>query len=137
MTESILYREIIMDHYKNPRNKGIMRHPDGSAERDNPLCGDRIVIAYKLDGKKKKLLSVKFEGTGCSLTRAGASMLTEFVKGKTIKELAVYTDGDFIADMGVPITPARKKCALLALEALRTAVGIEKPLIRKTSRYPK
>jgi len=118
-----MYREIIMDHYKNPRNFGDLKKSDGNAKRDNPICGDSIQIAYTLD-RKKRIKEIKFSGTGCSITRAGASMLTEFVKGKTIKEVEKYSDDDFLEEMQAPIAPARKKCALLALETLRDALGI-------------
>lgn len=122
-----MYREIILDHHKNPRNFGAIKKPDGSAQRDNPLCGDSVQITYKLGGVKKKILDIQFTGTGCSVTRAGASMLTEIVKGKTLEELKKYTDQDFLEDIEVPITPARKKCVLLALVTLRKALGIGVP----------
>lgn len=122
-----MYREVILDHHKNPRNFGTIGDPDGQAQQDNPLCGDSITITYTLDQGKKKIAEVKFTGTGCSVTRAGASILTEVVRGKSVEELMTYSDDDFMAEMGVPITPARKKCALLALVTLRRALGISKP----------
>ncbi|MFA5134297.1 MAG: iron-sulfur cluster assembly scaffold protein [Patescibacteria group bacterium] len=125
--DKTMYREIILDHHKHPRNFGELKDPDGAARRDNPLCGDSVQITYRLDGRKKKVADVKFTGTGCSVTRAGASMLTEIVKGKALAELGQYTDQDFLNDIGVPITPARKKCVLLALVTLRKALGIENP----------
>ena len=114
-----------MEHYKNPRNFGNLKNADGNAQKDNPLCGDSIKIAYTLDAKKR-IKEIKFSGTGCSITRAGASILTEQVKGKTLKELEHYSDDDFLKDMEAPIAPARRKCALLGLVALREAFGIKR-----------
>ncbi|MBI5037700.1 MAG: iron-sulfur cluster assembly scaffold protein [Candidatus Kerfeldbacteria bacterium] len=117
-----MYREIIIDHSKNPRNFGTLDKPDGTASAENPSCGDNVDLQYHVDAKKKVLTDIKFTGTGCSLTKAGASVLTEQVKGKSLKDIAGYTDDAFIADLGVPVTPARKKCALLALRTLREQV---------------
>ncbi len=122
-----MYREVILDHHKHPRNFGTIEQPDGQAQQDNPLCGDSISITFTYDKGKKKIDTIKFTGTGCSVTRAGASILTETVAGKSVEELTSYTDDDFLGDMGVPITPARKKCALLALVTLRRALGIPNP----------
>lgn len=119
-----MYREIIMDHYKNPRNFGEIKESDGDAQKDNPLCGDSIKMAYTLD-TKKRIKEIKFSGSGCSITRAGASILTELVKGKTVKELEKYTDEEFLKAMEAPIAPARRKCALLGLVTLRAALGIK------------
>jgi len=116
-----MYREIIIDHNKNPRNFGVIKSPDGQAQKNNPLCGDRIGITFKLD-KRRAIKEVKFSGAGCSISRAAASILTEKARGKTIKELSNYSDGDFMKDMVAPIAPARRKCALLALETLRQAL---------------
>lgn len=124
---SQLYRAVILDHHKNPRNFGQVKDPDGSSQQDNPVCGDSIQITYRFGEGKKKIDEIKFSGTGCSLTRAGASMLTEIVRGKTVEEIARYRDADFLADIEVPVTPARKKCVLLALVTLRKALGIKAP----------
>lgn len=118
-----MYREIIIDHYKNPRNFGTVKKPTAAAEKRNTLCGDVIKISLKID-KKGRIKEIKFEGAGCSISRAGGSILTEKVKGKTLAQVKKYSDQQFIADMGVPIMPARKRCALLALEALRQALKI-------------
>ncbi|MFZ6036433.1 MAG: iron-sulfur cluster assembly scaffold protein [Patescibacteria group bacterium] len=118
-----MYREIIIDHAKNPRNFGTLDKPDGTASADNPSCGDNVDLQYQIDFKKKILTDIKFTGTGCSLTKAGASVLTEQVKGRALEEIAHYTDDAFIADLGVPVTPARKKCALLALRTLRGKIA--------------
>jgi len=120
-----MFRQIIIDHYKHPNNFGEIKNADATADRNNPMCGDQMKMMVKLD-KGKKIKDIKFSGAGCSVSRAGGSMLTEFVKGKTVKQLEKYTDQQFIKDMGVPITPARKKCALLALDTLKQALDIKK-----------
>ncbi|MFH0804593.1 MAG: iron-sulfur cluster assembly scaffold protein [Patescibacteria group bacterium] len=122
-----MYRQIIIDHAKQPHNFGPLPHADGQSEKDNPLCGDRIQMMYRLDKTKKKLQQVHFDGAGCSIARAAASILTDTVTGKTVAQLKRYSDDQFIADMGVPITPARRKCALLALQTLRRAANVEAP----------
>lgn len=119
-----MYREIIIDHYKNPHNFGKIRDADVSANKNNPLCGDQMNITIKLDAGKK-IKDIKFSGTGCSVSRAGGSILTDIVKGKTVNQLKKYLNEDFLKDMEVPIMPARQKCALLALETLRKALGIK------------
>ncbi len=117
-----MYREIIIDHNKNPRNFGVIKSADGQATKNNPLCGDRIMISFKLD-KRKRIKDIKFSGAGCSISRAAASILTESVRGKSIRQLNKYSDQAFMKDLIVPITPARRKCALLALETLRQALS--------------
>jgi len=119
-----MYREIIIDHYKNPHNFGKIKDADASASKNNFLCGDQMKITIKLD-TGKKIKDIKFFGAGCSVSRAGGSILTDIVKGKTINQLKKYSDKDFLKDMEVPIMPARQKCALLALETLRKALGIK------------
>ncbi len=126
-----MYRALILDHHRHPRNFGTINPADGSAQQDNPLCGDSIQITYAYDQGKQHIADIKFIGTGCSVTRAAASILTETVKGKSVDELKRYTDDDFLEDLGVPITPARKKCALLGLVTLRRALNIPNPSKKK------
>ena len=116
-----MYREIILDHYQHPRNFGEIKGSDAQAEKNNTLCGDKISISLKL-GAAGRVDDIKFNGAGCSVSRAGGSILTELVKGKKLGDLEKYTDQQFIKDMGVPIMPARKRCALLALETFRKAL---------------
>ena len=125
-----MYREIILDHYNHPRNYGVVKSADGHAEKNNPLCGDRINISFKLDAQKK-IKDIKFSGAGCSVSKAAASILTETIKGKNIADIRKYSDDDFMKDMAAPIAPARRKCALLALETLRQAVNIKKETDKK------
>lgn len=123
MSES-MYREIIIEHSNHPQNYGEIKAPDLSAEKSNPLCGDRIKITIKLE--KNKIKEIKFSGVGCSVSRAGGSVMTEQVKGKTLKQIEKYSDQDFLEDLAAPITPARQKCALLALKTLKKALQISK-----------
>lgn len=125
-----MYREIIIDHYKNPHNFGEIKNASAAADKNNPLCGDQIKVTVRLD-KNKKIQDIKFSGTGCSISRAGGSILTDIVKGKTINQLKKYSDESFLKDMAVPIMPARQKCALLGLETLRQALAIKKEPRRK------
>jgi nitrogen fixation NifU-like protein len=134
-----LYQELILDHYRKPRNRGALPQPDRSVELNNPLCGDVIAIDVKLDGEK--LADVHFHGQGCSISQASASMMTQLVKGKssaeaaalvkTFKELmrgegtfeaAADRFGDLVALQGVMKFPARIKCATLAWNALLLAL---------------
>lgn len=121
-----MYREIILDHYKNPRNFGKIKNAKVTAQKKNPLCGDEMVMDFKLS-KTGKIEDVKFHGAGCSVSRAGGSILTEAIKGMTTAQFKKYKDEDFLKDMEAPITPARKKCALLALETARQALDIKVP----------
>jgi nitrogen fixation NifU-like protein len=115
-----LYREIILDHYENPRNYGVLPDADISYEDDNPLCGDRIRIDLKLqDGR---IVDVRFSGKGCAISRASASMLTERIKGATVEEARQLTRNDILEMLGIPIGPARIKCALLSLKVLKAGL---------------
>jgi len=118
MRTSDLYREEIIDHAKNPRNFGKISQPDLEHKENNPLCGDEIEIQLKFD-HKKCVYQVAFHGEGCSISQAAASMLTEKIKGKSLSELEKLSSQDVLDLIGTPLTPARLKCALLALEALK------------------
>ncbi len=120
MTDSI-YREIILDHYKNPRNKGTLDPHDFTAEDVNPLCGDEIRIDL---GFTDGIVSdVKFEGRGCAVSQASASILTEMIEGKSLQELKALTKDDLLEEIGIPVSPARLKCALLSLNVLRASLN--------------
>lgn len=114
---SDLYREHILDHYQNPRNFGDLPGADVSIEHKNPACGDKLKLMYKLDGDR--VTEVGFTGEGCAISIAGASILTELADGKTISELNQLTDAEMLKEIGVPLSPTRVKCGLLALSALR------------------
>jgi nitrogen fixation NifU-like protein len=112
-----LYRDNIIDHYQNPRNYGTLEHPDISYEDSNPVCGDEIRMDLKIqDGR---VLDARFQGHGCSISQASASMLTEEIIGKTLEEVK-QIDKQYLLDMlGIPLGPVRLKCALLSLKVLK------------------
>jgi nitrogen fixation protein NifU and related proteins len=118
-----LYREQILDHYRNPRNYGMIEDPDITYEDTNPLCGDRIRIDLRVqDGK---IAEVKFSGRGCAISQAAASILTEIVDGQDLDEVRNITADDVLDELAIPISPARIKCALLGLKVLKAgAYGI-------------
>lgn len=135
-----LYREVILEHYKSPRNRGRLDQPDVATRGKNPLCGDEIEISLVFDGDKVR--DVRFGGRGCSISQASASMLTEAVKGKSIAEAEVLIGqfkatmrgeenpgedwGDLEALQGVRKVPARVKCALLAWTTLEEGLELRK-----------
>ena len=117
-----IYREIILDHYRNPRNKGKLPDADVSIHDSNPLCGDEIDMHLKVDGDKIK--DIKFEGRGCAISQASASMLTEMVSGKPLTSVKDLTKDDILENIGLTnLGPARIKCALLSLKVLKSAVS--------------
>jgi nitrogen fixation NifU-like protein len=115
-----LYREVILDHYKNPRGRGVLANADAEAEGQNPLCGDEVAISVALDGET--IEDVRFRGRGCAISQAATSMLTELVKGKTIAEVAEMPKDELLDEVGIPLTPVRLKCALLGLGVLKVAL---------------
>jgi nitrogen fixation NifU-like protein len=135
-----IYKEVILDHYKNPRNKREMPDAELTCSKNNPLCGDEItVFAHTEDGK---LLDVSFVGQGCSISQSSASMMTEAVSGKTVDEVGglatsvrgmlsgeVEPDedefGELVALKGVVKYPIRVKCAVLAWDVLQEALAGE------------
>jgi nitrogen fixation NifU-like protein len=115
-----LYREIILDHYRNPRNRGTLDPHDYSAEDVNPLCGDEIRIDVRMaDGRVDE---INFSGRGCAVSQASASILTEMVEGMTLDEVKALTKDDLLEEIGIPVSPARLKCALLSLKVLKSGV---------------
>ena len=118
-----LAMENILDHYENPRNKGRLEHPDISHEEDNPVCGDRIRIDLKV--VEGRITDVRFDGRGCSISQASASMLTDEIKGKTLDEVRRLDRQALLNLLGIPIGPVRMRCALLSLKVLKAgAYGI-------------
>ena len=121
-----MYREVILDHYKNPRNRGQLEPADISYEDDNPLCGDRIRIDIRLD-ENKRVKEVAFSGQGCAISQASASMLTEEILGKSVDELKQISKEDILELLGIELGPVRLKCALLSLKVLKAGVyGVDK-----------
>lgn len=122
------YREYILDHYRNPRNYGTLEHPTAHAEDSNPLCGDQLAIDLLIDGDHVQ--EVRFRGRGCAISQATASMLSEMIEGKPIDEVVKLGKDDVLEALGIPISPARMKCAFLSLRVLHSSLalaGLEKP----------
>jgi nitrogen fixation NifU-like protein len=134
-----LYKEVILDHYKNPRNKRAVEGAEISCSRNNPLCGDEITITAHVDDGR--IAEIAFQGQGCSISQASASMLTEAVSGKSVADAgsvaaefrgmmegAVEPDedrlGELVALQGVAKYPVRIKCAVLAWDVLQEALGL-------------
>lgn len=115
------YRERILDHYLHPRNRGPLEHADFVAELDNPTCGDTIRFAVRLSDEK--VLEARFEGHGCVLSLAAASMLTEEIIGKNIAELKALGQAEIFRMLGIELGPVRAKCGLLALQALQRGLA--------------
>ena len=115
-----LYREVILDHYKNPRGHGVITEPDAQAEGQNPLCGDEVSIAVEFEGDT--IADVKFQGRGCAISQAATSMLMDMVKGRTAQQVASMSRDELLEEVGIPLTPVRLKCALLGLGVLKVAL---------------
>jgi len=117
-----LYREVILDHYKNPRGHGVIEHADAEAEGQNPLCGDEVSIYVAFGEDGETIDDVKFSGRGCAISQAATSMLMEMTKGRTAAEVASLDKDELLAEIGVPLTPVRLKCAMLGLTTLKVAL---------------
>ena len=118
---SSVYSEIILDYYRHPRNKGTLEHAQISAKDSNPLCGDIIEMQLELD-KNNSVIEVRFNGQGCAISQASASMLTELVKGKTIDDVRKISKEEILSLIGGQLSAVRLKCALLSLKVLKTGV---------------
>ena len=117
-----LYREVILDHYKNPRGHGVMEDADADAEGMNPLCGDEVTIYVRFGEDSDTIDEVKFSGRGCAISQAATSMLTEMVQGKKASEVAVLDKDELLEEIVIPLTPIRLKCAMLGLTTLKVAL---------------
>ncbi len=118
-----LYREQILDHSRHPRNFGEIEDADFTYEDSNPLCGDKIRIDVKVEDGK--IADIKFSGRGCAISQAAVSILTDMVKGLELDEVKDLSAQDMIDELGISISPARVKCALLGLKVLKSgAYGI-------------
>jgi nitrogen fixation protein NifU and related proteins len=117
-----LYREVILDHYKNPRGHGVIEHADAEAEGQNPLCGDEVSIYVAFGEDGETIDEVKFSGRGCAISQAATSMLMEMTKGRTAEDVATLDKEELLAEIGVPLTPVRLKCAMLGLTTLKVAL---------------
>jgi nitrogen fixation NifU-like protein len=117
-----MYREVILDHYKNPRGHGALEDADAYAEGQNPLCGDEVSIYVRFAEDGETIDDVSFEGRGCAISQAATSMLTELVKGRKAEEVALLPKDDLLEEIGIPLTPIRLKCAILGLGVLKVAL---------------
>ncbi len=116
-----MYRENILDHGMNPRNRGVLDPADIDYEASNPLCGDRLRLTLRLDDQRR-IIAVGWDGEGCAISQASASMLGEAILGKTVDEVRAI-DKQFIFDLlGIPLSMNRVKCALLSLKVLTVAL---------------
>jgi nitrogen fixation NifU-like protein len=118
-----LYRDFILDHYRNPRNAGTLPNPDATYEDNNPLCGDKIRMDLCIaDGK---VTDVRFAGRGCAISMASASLLTEQIKGMPLADIAKLGKDEVLANIGITISAARLKCALLGIKVLKQALAMK------------
>jgi nitrogen fixation protein NifU and related proteins len=116
-----LYRDYILEHYRRPHNFGVLEAPTASYEGSNPLCGDRITMMLGIsDGIVR---DVAFTGRGCAISQASASLLTDEIKGKSVEEVERMRPDDLLELIGVDISPARLKCALLSLDTVAHALA--------------
>ena len=122
MSDADFYREVILDHYKNPRGYGALADPDARAEGQNPLCGDEVTVSVKFGPDGETIADVGFEGRGCAISQAATSMLTELVRGRTAAEVAALPKDELLEEIGIPLTPIRLKCAILGLGVLKVAL---------------
>jgi nitrogen fixation NifU-like protein len=116
-----LYREIIIEHYKNPSYRGELDPHDITFEDENPLCGDQIRIDLRLD-EDGKVKEAAFSGHGCAISQASADLLLESIQGKSVDEIKTLSKQDILELLGIELTPVRLKCALLSLKVLKAGV---------------
>ena len=112
-----LYQQTILEHNRSPRNFKKLGHADRTAEGDNPLCGDHITLYVRLDGDV--IREIGFQGSGCAISQASASLLTERLKGMPLDDAKKINKDDVLGELGIDISPARIKCALLSLKVLK------------------
>ncbi len=112
-----LYRDYILEHYRRPHNFGVLETPSATFEGANPLCGDRITMQLQVEDGV--ITGVGFTGRGCAISQASASLLTDEIKGKPVAEVADFGAADLLDLLGIEISPARLKCAMLSFESLQ------------------
>ena len=117
-----MYQELILDHYKHPRNKGPLVGATRNARDTNPLCGDDVTLHLQVD-RSQHIAEAHFEGQGCAISQASASLLTTMLKGLSTAQAESLTDDSLLGKLGIPLTVVRRKCALLSLHVLRRALG--------------
>lgn len=120
-----IYRENILEHSKNPLNKGHLDPHDYSYEDTNPLCGDEVRIELRVN-EAGVVTDIRFDGHGCAISQASASMLTEIVEGMSVAEAKALDKDELLEEIGIELSPARLKCALLSLHVLKGSLhGVE------------
>lgn len=121
MMQDNLYREHILNHYAHPRHQGHLEHPDIVADADEPSCGDQVHLELDI-GPDGKVERVAFDGEGCMISMAAASILSEHIAGCSLEELAWLTEDDMLSLVDAPVGPSRRSCALLPLQVLQSAL---------------
>jgi nitrogen fixation protein NifU and related proteins len=117
-----IYSNVLLDHFRNPRNYGSLHSPDAVCEKFNPLCGDRIRIELEINDNR--IAAARFVGDGCAISIAAASLLTELVLNADVDQGEVISGEELISSLKSDIKPSRIKCAMLPLEAFRSCVEV-------------
>jgi len=117
-----MYQEVILQHYRAPRNFGPLEGADRVGEEFNPLCGDHITLRLKIDPSSQKIQEVRFQGDGCAISVASTSMLTEKLAGISLEDAGHLSQEDVLKSLGIPLSPVRVKCALTGYAALGRAL---------------
>lgn len=125
-----LYSDIILDHYRNPHNRGALKRHTARATEYNPLCGDAITMDVVV-GKEGDIAQIKFSGEGCAISQASASLLTDAIIGKSVESIQKMSAQDVVDLLHIPISPGRMKCALLALSVAKK-VTVQDAKIKKS-----
>ena len=116
-----IYKGKVLDHARNPRNRGVLEQADYSYEDAGSVCGDEVRIDVRVKGNR--VAEVAFSGRGCAVSQASASVLTELIATMTLDDVGALTEDDLLAAIGVHLTPARLECALLSLSVLRAGIA--------------
>jgi len=118
-----LYRDFILEHYREPHNRGVLDPADLAFADSNPTCGDELSMTLRLDASGERVTDVAFDGRGCAISQASASIMTDSLRGLDLEQLRSLDPREVIAELGVPIGPARLKCALLGYKVLQGAIS--------------
>ncbi len=116
------YQAQILEHYKRPHNRGLLEPATHRGRESNPLCGDDITVSLRVDGSDR-IEDVRFDGEGCAISMASASLLTDEIKGKTLEDVGALDKTAVLANLGVPLSAVREQCAVLPLKALKKALA--------------